>query len=255
MAEALTNYELRNKRKAFIGELNGLEANSLVKTKKDKFKSTAEGLGRDLLIGVIGGGLAGAVLGKYSFLLGLGVAGFGHYSESKAMTALGLGMMASGTFHALTGKDQDSKKPLMEKVSERVEAFKTDLKRKLWVDKFYEDKASKDKVNTTTDNVSGIQSETTSKTETNASNNIYVSDLTREEQTFLEKEIEETVDAKINEFMMKKKKQKTDITKEKQATTKNEGNNTQPVTEQKAATDSNKIYNEEDELSTTERIY
>lgn len=256
MAEVLTNYELRNKRRAFTGELNGLDANGEIKTTKDKFKSTAEGLGRDLLIGVIGGGLAGAVLGRYSFLLGLGVAGFGHYSESKTMTALGLGMMASGTFHALTGKDQDSKKPLMEKVSERVEAFKTDLKRKLWVDKFYENKASKDKTNTTTDNVNGIQSETTTKTEKEAStsSNVDVSDLTSEEQAFLEKEIEETVDAKINEFLMKKKNQKTSTTKETQTTSKNEGNTTQPISEQKATTDSNTIYRE-DEIDTTERIY
>lgn len=257
MAEVLTNYELRNKRKAFTGELNGLDANGVEETTKDKFKSTAEGLGRDLLIGVIGGGLAGAILGRYSFLLGLGVAGFGHYSESKTMTALGLGMMASGTFHALTGKDQDPKKPLLEKVTERVEAFKNDMKRKLWVDKFYENKASKDKTNTTTDNVNGIQSETTTKTEkeVSASNNVDVSDLTSEEQAFLEKEIEETVDAKINEFMMKKKNQKTATAKEKQATNKNEGNTNQLVHEQKTSTDSNKTYSDADELNTTERIY
>lgn len=99
-------------------------------------KQTGEGLLRDITIGVIGGGLASAILGRYSFVLGLGVAGYGHYSQNKTLSALGLGMMASGTFYALTGKDQDDKKSVGEKVTERVDAFKSEMKRKLWLDYF-----------------------------------------------------------------------------------------------------------------------
>lgn len=99
-------------------------------------KQTGEGLLRDITIGVIGGGLASAILGRYSFVLGLGVAGYGHYSQNKMLSALGLGMMASGTFHALTGRDQDDKKSVGEKVTERVDAFKSEVKRKLWLDYF-----------------------------------------------------------------------------------------------------------------------
>lgn len=99
-------------------------------------KQTGEGLLRDITIGVIGGGLASAILGRYSFVLGLGVAGYGHYSQNKMLSALGLGMMASGTFYALTGKDQNDKKSVGEKVTERVTAFQSEMKRKLWLDYF-----------------------------------------------------------------------------------------------------------------------
>lgn len=106
-------------------------------------KQTGEGLLRDITIGVIGGGLASAILGRYSFVLGLGVAGYGHYSQNKMLSALGLGMMASGTFHALTGKDQDDKRSVGEKVTERVDAFKSEVKRKLWLDYFEQKKGKK----------------------------------------------------------------------------------------------------------------
>ena len=53
------------------------------------------------------------------------------------MGTIGLGMMASGTAHALLGgKEQNPKASLMENVSERVEGFKNELKRKVWIDKW-----------------------------------------------------------------------------------------------------------------------
>lgn len=106
-------------------------------------KQTGEGLLRDITIGVIGGGLASAILGRYSFVLGLGLAGYGHYSQNRTLSSLGLGMMASGTFHALTGRDQKDK-PVGEKITERVEAFKSEVKRKLWLD-YFEEKKGKPK--------------------------------------------------------------------------------------------------------------
>ncbi len=106
-------------------------------------KQTGEGLLRDITIGVIGGGIASVILGRYSFVLGLGVAGYGHYSQNKMLSALGLGMMASGTFHALTGRNQDNKKSVGEKVTERFGAFKSEMKRKLWLDYFEERKGKK----------------------------------------------------------------------------------------------------------------
>jgi len=106
-------------------------------------KQTGEGLLRDITIGVIGGGLASAILGRYSFVLGLGIAGYGHYSQNRMLSSLGFGMMASGTFHALTGRDQKDK-PVGEKITERLEAFKSEVKRKLWLD-YFEEKKGKPK--------------------------------------------------------------------------------------------------------------
>lgn len=106
-------------------------------SQKEKINKTTKGLTNDLLLGVIGGGLAGAVLGKYSFFAGLAIAGYGHYSDNKMLGTIGLGMMASGTASALLGgKAQDPKLSQMEKVTERVKAFTGELKRKVWIDKW-----------------------------------------------------------------------------------------------------------------------
>ena len=106
-------------------------------TSKDKINKTAKGLTNDLLLGVIGGGLAGAMLGRYSFFAGLAIAGYGHYADNKLMGTIGLGMMASGTASALLGgKAQDSKATMIENVTERVKGFTNELKRKVWVNKW-----------------------------------------------------------------------------------------------------------------------
>lgn len=142
-------YELRKKRNAILGEefykdKDAETDTASAITSKEKLTKTAKGLTSDLLLGVIGGGLAGALLGKYSFLVGLGVAGYGHYSDNKLLGTVGLGMMASGTAYALLGgKEQDPKATTMEKVTERLNGFKNELKRKVWIDKW----GSKDGLN------------------------------------------------------------------------------------------------------------
>jgi hypothetical protein len=142
-------YELRKKRNAILGEEFYKDEDSETETtptitNKEKINKTAKGLTSDLLLGVIGGGLAGALLGRYSFLVGLGVAGYGHYSDNKLLGTVGLGMMASGTAYALLGdKEQDPNATTMEKVTERVKGFTNELKRKVWIDKW----GSKDGLN------------------------------------------------------------------------------------------------------------
>ncbi len=220
MAETLNTYELRSQRKKLLGELGEVPDKNSEKNKKEKLKATAESLGRDLLIGVLGGGVAGAVLGRYSFFVGLGIAGLGHYSESKAMTALGLGMMATGTFNALTGKEQDPKKSMTERITERVEAFKTDFKRKLWVDKLYADK-TKIKQNDTDKTTDGLNGTKSGKKET-GKNNQPVSDdgieLSAEDRAILEPEIENMINARVAEFIKAKKSGQNATQKPKQNT-------------------------------------
>lgn len=55
-----------------------------------------------------GGQLVGMVLGKYSFIVGLGVAGLGESSKNKGLAILGLGIIASGTLAALTDENGQS---------------------------------------------------------------------------------------------------------------------------------------------------
>jgi hypothetical protein len=184
MAERLSVYDLRSKRRALAGDAFISETKP-----NNKFKTTAEGMGRDVLIGVLGGGLASALLGKYSFIIGLGVAGFGHYSENKALSALGLGMMASGTFMALTGKKQDEKKPKSDRIKERLEAFKEELKQKFFLDKILTEKQPEQKVTEQKAEVKNEESSVVEEPKDEESIDGF-QPKTAEEKAFLKSEIE-----------------------------------------------------------------
>lgn len=114
--------------------LNG--ANPLA---KGDFKKTAIETGRDVLIGAIGGGLAGAVVGRSSFLVGIAVTGVGHYMGSNGAAAFGVGMMASGGYQAVAGMN-GSERDGFEGVKDRMAAFKDEFKRKLFLDKIIKSK-------------------------------------------------------------------------------------------------------------------
>lgn len=67
------------------------------KTKGDP-KNTAIETVKDVVIGVVGGGLVGAAIGKPSFLVGLGVTGMGHYTGHRLASLFGVGLMAANGF-------------------------------------------------------------------------------------------------------------------------------------------------------------
>ena len=92
------------KKAAVKKELSGTSSGST----GAKVKDAATELGKDLVVGVIGGGVAGAVLGRLSFIVGAAVSGVGHYAKSRIASALGLGMMASGTYQAMSGMNGKS---------------------------------------------------------------------------------------------------------------------------------------------------
>ncbi|NLR82253.1 hypothetical protein [Chitinophaga eiseniae] len=99
-------------------------------TKGLAFNSAKE-TGKDLLIGVLGGGLVAALLGRYSLLAGLGVTYLGHYTGNPITSSFGLGMMASpnlvgGAVNGLDGLDG---------VKERVQAFKENMMQRTFLDK------------------------------------------------------------------------------------------------------------------------
>lgn len=176
-------------------------------------RQTGEGLLQDLAIGVIGGGLASAVLGRYSFVIGLGLSGYGHYSQNRLLSVLGLGMMASGTFSALTGRDQDQKKPFGEQVTERVQAFKSEFKRKLWLDYF--DKKNGKTKGTTQESLGGVatfgheeQVMNQPVEKANYFNETILEvhpenfpELTATEKSFLEKKVDSAINREMNLFL------------------------------------------------------
>lgn len=122
-------YKKQAKKKGFLSGMNG----SL--DTKGNIKNSSLETGKDLLIGVIGGGLIGAAVGKPSMLVGIATTLGGHYSGNKLVQILGLGIMAGGTFKsASTVSGLEG----MDGVKERLQAFKQVLS-----DKFYLDKIKK----------------------------------------------------------------------------------------------------------------
>jgi len=107
---------------------------------KGSIKHSALETGRDILVGAIGGGLAGAVLGRSSFLVGVAVTGVGHFMGSGGTAAFGVGMMASGGYQAVAGAMNGTEKEGFEGVKERMSAFKEEFKRKLFLDKIIKSK-------------------------------------------------------------------------------------------------------------------
>lgn len=93
--------------------------------------NSAKETGKDLVVGVLGGGLVAAILGRYSFLAGLGVTYAGHYMGNPITSAFGLGMMASpnlvsGSVNGLDGLDG---------VKDRMAAFKDSMLQRTFLDK------------------------------------------------------------------------------------------------------------------------
>ena len=98
-------------------------------------KDTALITVRDILIGVVAGGAAGAAIGRSSLLVGAGVAGVGHYKKVPLVTLFGIGMMAANGFqtanNTVKGVDQD----VMDGIKDRLMAYKESFQEKLYLDK------------------------------------------------------------------------------------------------------------------------
>ncbi len=104
---------------------------------KGSIKNTLIETGKDLLIGVIGGGLIGSAIGKPSLAIGIGITGVGHYMGSRLMSLAGIGMMAANGFQSKTINGPED---TMDGVKDRMVAFKDTFSQKLYLDKFMKKK-------------------------------------------------------------------------------------------------------------------
>ena len=135
MSKKKNRYQKQAKKKHFLSGMNeGLP------TKGDA-KNTMLETGKDILIGVLGGGLIGAAIGKPSMVVGIITTGAGHYTGNKLVQILGIGMMAANGFQKSTTV---SGLEGLDGVKERLQAYKESMK-----DKFYLDKIMKKKAATT----------------------------------------------------------------------------------------------------------
>lgn len=126
-------YERESAKKGILG--------SLTQEQNTKGNITGSGIetAKDLLFGVVGGGVAGAIAGRFSLLAGAIVTGIGHFKKSRLATSLGIGMMASGTLKAtqtVSGVDG------LEGAKERVMSLKDGLTEKLFLDKILKKKTA-----------------------------------------------------------------------------------------------------------------
>lgn len=140
MAKSKNSYQKAALKKTLIGTGDG--------TTGERMKDAATELGKDIVVGVIGGGVAGAALGRLSFFVGAAVSGVGHFAKNRFASALGLGMMASGTYHTVSGMNGKPAEGL-EGVKERLLALKDDMKKRIFLDKVLKSKALKTEENGT----------------------------------------------------------------------------------------------------------
>jgi hypothetical protein len=108
-------------------------------TKGDAKNSLIESL-KSMVIGVVGGGIAGAAIGKPSLLVGFGTSLTGNYLKSPLLTTLGLGMMASGGYQ-ISSTVNGAQVSGLEGAKERVKAFGENIKKQLYLDKFIKPKS------------------------------------------------------------------------------------------------------------------
>jgi hypothetical protein len=95
MAESIKNRYEHNALKAKFAHSmqHGLDT-------EHNIKNTAIETGKDLLIGVVGGGLVGAAIGKPSLITGIAVTGIGHFLGHRWLSLFGVGVMAANGFQS-----------------------------------------------------------------------------------------------------------------------------------------------------------
>lgn len=133
MAKKKNRYQKKDNKKHFLSGMNqGLPT-------KGNAKNTALETGKDILVGVLGGGLLAAVIGKPSLVVGVVTTGAGHYTDNKLIQMLGIGMMAAGGFQksgTVSGLEG------LAGVKERLQAFKESISEKFYLDKILKKKAA-----------------------------------------------------------------------------------------------------------------
>ena len=141
MGTGTNYYEKKAKKKGFLGEVTQeLDTDESV-------KNSAIETGKDLLVGAVGGGIVGAMLGKFSLLAGVSVTFLSHYFKKhmgQLGRAFGIAMMSSGSFEVLPDKSvdgtEDKEQGMIEGVTERVMSFKDDISKRLFLDKIVKKK-------------------------------------------------------------------------------------------------------------------
>jgi len=143
-------------KKSMLGEIT-----ADLETKGD-IKNTAIETLKDVVIGVVAGGVAGSAIGRASLIIGAAVTGIGHYYKSRLASVFGVGMMAANGFQPsattpLKGTPKEGLEGTLEGAKDRVMNFKETFGQKLFLDKIMKPKAPAETKEETTKAVGEVQ--------------------------------------------------------------------------------------------------
>jgi hypothetical protein len=153
MTQKRNQYESEAKKKSLLGEIT-----KDLETKGD-IKNTAIETVKDIVVGVLGGGIVGSAIGKASLVIGAVVTGIGHYTKSRLTSIFGIGLMAANGFQKsdttppVNGTDE-KEKDMLDGVKDRVMTFKENFQQKLFLDKLLTSKKTEDTTNQ--ENTNGV---------------------------------------------------------------------------------------------------
>lgn len=141
------SYERASRKKSLLGEIT-----RDLETKGDMKNSAIETL-KDVVVGVVAGGVAGSAIGRASLIIGAAVTGLGHYYKSRLASIFGVGMMAANGYQQtntqMQGTPKEGLEGMIEGAKERVMNFKDTFAQKLFLEKILKNKEEKKEEQTT----------------------------------------------------------------------------------------------------------
>ncbi len=162
MSNGKNSYEKKAKKKAILSGTPGTASDKKLPMKERAKKTIIPTLVNTA--SAIGGGFAGAAMGRLSFLTGLVVTGAGEIMGSPAVASFGLGMAVSNVYSMTTAVNGTEPTSKMEAAKERMKHYGKGIMQKLYLDKLIKKKETEQKTTT-------AQTTTTTTTNTNTGTN------------------------------------------------------------------------------------
>lgn len=160
MSNGKNSYEKKAKKKAILSGTPGTASDKKLPMKERAKKTIIPTLVNTA--SAIGGGFAGAAMGRLSFLTGLVVTGAGEIMGSPAVASFGLGMAVSNVYSMTTAVNGTEPPSKIEAAKERMKHYGKGIMQKLYLDKLIKKKESEQK--TTTEQTATTTSNTTTNT-------------------------------------------------------------------------------------------
>lgn len=165
MSNGKNSYEKKAKKKAILSGTPGTASDKKLPMKERAKKTIIPTLVNTA--SAIGGGFAGAAMGRLSFLTGLVVTGAGEIMGSPAVASFGLGMAVSNVYSMTTAVNGTEPTSKIEAAKERMKHYGKGIMQKLYLDKLIKKKESEQKTTTEQTTTTTANTNTTTNTVTN----------------------------------------------------------------------------------------